>query len=186
MKCVFCAEEIQDAAILCRFCGAVKRDGQWLAPVRKPRPKGWLTIKIAGWFFAVSALFSFFFFTSEVPLFGAMRGGFLAAGYNLFYTGLFLAVAVGLIVPKPWGRQVMLMTTILYTVDKLLFISNKATRDAYLAASGVTEQVTDLLGIDILEMLHLFIIVIGLTVIACWWGFVWYLFMRKEYFQQAG
>ncbi|MHC4672394.1 MAG: hypothetical protein ACYTF1_01845 [Planctomycetota bacterium] len=85
--------------------------------------------------------------------------------------------------PKKLGRQMMLIATIIYTVDKLLFISNKATKDAYLAASGVTQEIAELVDVSIF---HLFIIITGLTVVACWRAFVWYLYMRNEYFQQAG
>ena len=112
-----------------------------------------------------------------------MRGGGFAIIYNLSFAAVYLAVAVGLIVPKPWGRQMMLAATCLYTLDKLLFISDKGTREAYLAAHGVTKEVSELIDLSILDP---FIILLPLVSVACWWGFVWYLYTHNEYFQRGG
>ena len=100
--------------------------------------------------------------------------------YNLFYTILFLGMGLGLIIGRSWGYRLFLAGTVVYSLDRLAFLLNKNTRDAYLTASGVTQEVRSLVD---MRMFDEGIFLSTVVTLLCWWGFAFYIYLRRDYFQ---
>jgi hypothetical protein len=119
--------------------------------------------------------------TSEVPLFGAMRGGAVAIGYHLLYISLFLALGVGLWAARPWGYRVMFAGTVFYTLDKLLYLLDQHTleADVFQRLHGY-EVIFDVAGRE-----SIFQMIMLLTVLSVfsWWAFLLYLYLHRAYFE---
>ena len=114
---------------------------------------------------------------------GAIRGGLSADVYHIVYILLFLALGVGLWSAKKWGYALVFLTTTLYTLDKLQFMLSEQAVNAFIATqmAGFENELQSQ-GIDaglILETL----VLMNIVVVLCWWGFAWYTYVRRDYFQ---
>lgn len=148
------------------------------------KAKGRFTIRSAGVLFMLSAAFELLSLTSPVPLLGAIRGGFLMAAYHVIYIILFLIIGIGLWAPKSWGYRAVLTGSALYTLDKIIFLLDSVTMETYLVQQmGPYRGVLQIIDTPSLVRIYGYVTVMS---IACWWGFVLYLHLRREYFSPTG
>jgi hypothetical protein len=139
--------------------------------VANGRPKGYFTIRLAGFFFLLSALLELASVTSQAALLGAMRGGGVGVAYHVVYAAVFGAMGIGLWWAETWGPSAILAGTVLYSADKLVYLLGDPTL-GYEALLSVLDP----------ELVRTATITATLTAVGCWWGFVGYVYMRRDYF----
>jgi hypothetical protein len=131
----------------------------------------------------ISAAWELLSITSEIPLFGGVRGGIAAGIYHLVYAGLFLALGMGLWGARKWGYTLVFVTTAIYTLDKLQMLAGRQALEAFINGqfAGYESQLQSQ-GIDAALIMQA-IVLMAAVVVVCWWGFALYTWWRREYFK---
>jgi len=146
--------------------------------------KGKLTFRITAVLFVISAAFELFSWASWVPLFGSMRGGPAALIHHIFYAALYVALGAGLWRARHWGYTLVFIVTALYTFDKLQFvIYRKSILADLMAKPGVLQDVLLLVGSHLLLQV---LTATAIIMVAGWWGFALYTYLRRDYFRMDG
>ncbi|MBT4419868.1 MAG: hypothetical protein HOC81_06640 [Candidatus Marinimicrobia bacterium] len=162
----------------------MKEDELWIPPssskestasgVKSPR----FTMRFAGFFFFVSALAELVSIVSPVALFGAERSGIVAVIYHLLYIGIYGGMGLGLWTAKPWGFQMIFTGTLVYSVDRLLFIMYGQ------ATSSLLSDYGEMIGAGGQELVAQASALTVVATLIAWWGFVGYVYFKRDYFQE--
>jgi len=144
--------------------------------------KGKFTFQTAGVLFILSALLELFSINSRVPLFGNIQGGMIAATYHLIYAVLFISLGYGLYRARSWAYTLVFITTGLYTLDRLVYVLDRTALEIYLVTLLGKYGIT--IGIPETEFMLKVILLATILIVACWWGFAGYTYLRREYFHQ--
>ena len=165
--------------------------------------KGTFTLRTAAVLFVLSAMLEFVFWSTEVTLFGAIRGGAVAYAYHLLYAILYAVLGVGLWTAQRWAYPTVFATTAICTVDNLQTIFSRDVIVEWQMQEMATifdrlkqemagkeellqfmnkEELLRTMNMNRDSMLNA-VVLLSVLFIACWWGFAWYTHLRRDYFK---
>ena len=178
MKCPYCAEDIQDAALLCRFCGARRVGTEWREPAQPPaKRKSNFTVASTGWLLLLSGALSVFDLGAPLP-FLPRAGAWAAYVFNGALAGLLCAMGFALAQRRPWALKATLVASVLYTVDKLGVVLQSP--EDQRALGGLEGSLGELA-----PLVHDLSRTAALLFLLGWWSFVLYLGSKRAYFRAS-
>ena len=81
---------------------------------------------------------------------------------------------------RPWAYTLVFVTTALYTLDRLVYVLDRKALEIYLVTLLGKYGVT--VGIPETGFILKVILLATVLIVACWWGFAGYTYLRREYF----
>jgi hypothetical protein len=142
--------------------------------------KGKWTFRIASVLFFLSVLFEVLAPTSPVLLFGGIHTGIAAWLYHGLYGLVYVGLGIGLWRARPWGYKLVLLATLIYTIDAIQVLLSPKALEAFLRLQMRGYE-------DVLQLVDLRLILQALMgvkaiLVAGWWGFALYTHLRRRYF----